>query len=378
MVTQDHPYNDISTPLEFIEGAREGLLALKRAGHLLLLWSGRASRALLYDPLLDPFVRAGVVQVDRKAWLDAKHLHRARYDQMIAFVERELPGVFDAIDDGMAGKPNVDLFIDDRAIGLRGGATWTRIARQYGEPDPLWDESPLAPLLDRQVERLNLVPTGTLKDVLDQVRAELMAKGIRYEPNYVLGEVAFWAADRGTAVNLPWFLATDDLRDAAFERYPWTWENVTRSIRHEVGHSVNYAFELWKREDWTATFGDFLQPYPAASPEPAKLADPLDPAWIYYMADVAPGYPQRHPDDAWAEAFACWLDPGSDWRNRYQAGTGGRAKLDYVERISHEVLAGVPTNHQLGAAKEYRSAYRGQTVRQALGLPPKTTAGEPD
>jgi len=28
-------------------------------------------------------------------------------------------------------------------------------------------------------------------------------------------------------------------------------------LRHETAHAVNYAFELWKREDWTQTFRRF-------------------------------------------------------------------------------------------------------------------------
>jgi hypothetical protein len=64
--------------------------------------------------------------------------HRARYQQMLEFVERELPGVFAAVDDGMAGKlPGVDIFIDDKALRLghgTGGFWWGAIAGMYGEP----------------------------------------------------------------------------------------------------------------------------------------------------------------------------------------------------------------------------------------------------
>ena len=276
VITQDRPYADTTTPMEFVDGARDALLSLKRAGHLLLLWSGRASRALLVDPTLDPFVRAGVTQVDRAHWLASRAIHRARYEQMIEFVERELPGVFDAIDDGLAGKPSVDLFIDDKTMVMRGPATWARIARVYGETEPLFGEEALVSLLDRPVESLNLVPAGTLRGILAQIRIELMAAGVpHYEPNYELGQAGFWAADRATTVNIPWFLANDELRELAQPRYPWTWDDVAKSIRHEVGHSVNYAFELWQRPDWTAVFGDFTIPYPKSQPKPVDPASEL-------------------------------------------------------------------------------------------------------
>lgn len=139
VVQRGRHYADVTTPLEFIPGAPEALRALKAAGHTLLLWSGRASRALLYDPNLDPLVRAGVRPLLRETWEAARPLHQARYDQMVAFVERNLPGVFDAVDDGAGGKPSVDLFIDDKAFGLRevlgtGGGTWAEIADVLGRP----------------------------------------------------------------------------------------------------------------------------------------------------------------------------------------------------------------------------------------------------
>lgn len=367
VVKQDRPYADVTTPLEFMEGAREALLSLKRAGHILLLWSGRASRALLYDPNLNPLVRVGAVHVDRRAWLESKPLYWARYHQMVDFVNRELPGVFDAIDDGIGGKPLVDFIVDDKAFVMRGAATWARIARLYGEAEPLFDDGPMAALLDRPVESLQLVPTGTLAGILEQIHGEMRAARItHYQPNYQMGQAGFWAADRGTVVNLPWFLATDELRDLAFQRYPWTWENVTRAIRHEVGHSVNYAFELWRRPDWTQHFGDFLLPYPTHQPD--GPIDENNPDFVRYMTDVEPGYAQRHPDEAWAEAFACWLDPNSNWCERYEAGTGARAKLEYIDRLSREALSSLPTNLDIGRPKTDREAYAGQTVRQALGI----------
>jgi hypothetical protein len=130
-------YTDLATPLRFLPGAREGLLALKRAGHQLLLWSGRASLALRKDPRLDPFVRAGQRQV-HPDWRDQARLHEARFQQLLEFVGRELPGAFDAIDDGtLPGKPDVDLFIDDQALRLGHGPaafSWRDIAGMYGQP----------------------------------------------------------------------------------------------------------------------------------------------------------------------------------------------------------------------------------------------------
>lgn len=128
-------FADVSTPLEFVVGAREGLLALKRAGHKLLLYSARSNRALLYTPEWDPLVRAGVKRPHEATWAQSREIHWARYRQMLAFVSAELPGVFDAIDDGLQGKPLADVFIDDRALSFGDGVDrigWTQIAHLYG------------------------------------------------------------------------------------------------------------------------------------------------------------------------------------------------------------------------------------------------------
>lgn len=137
LVQQDgRAYDDLDTPLVFLPGAKEGLLALKKAGHTLLLWSARMSAALLVDPSLDPLVRAGARRIDRSRWEASLSLNQARCQQMLDFVDRELPGIFAAIDDGAGGKPQVDCFIDDRALRCGygpGGATWERITYLYGQ-----------------------------------------------------------------------------------------------------------------------------------------------------------------------------------------------------------------------------------------------------
>lgn len=137
IVDDDRPYDDVTAPLEFLPGAREGLEALRRAGHTLILYSGRANRALIEDPELDPLVRAGVRSVDRDAWTKRQKTNLARLGHMLEFVQEHLPNVFAVVDDGRQGKPSADMFIDDRAWRFGSGAlaaNWGEIARMWGEP----------------------------------------------------------------------------------------------------------------------------------------------------------------------------------------------------------------------------------------------------
>lgn len=128
-------FSDTTSPLKLMGGARKALEAMKRAGHIVVVASGRANRALRVDPGLDPLVRAGVVKVDRKAWEAEQPLHEARYQQMVAFCATTLKGLVDAVDDGEQGKLLADVYIDDRALRFGGGVdghNWFDIARQFG------------------------------------------------------------------------------------------------------------------------------------------------------------------------------------------------------------------------------------------------------
>lgn len=141
LVRQDRAYDDLTTPLEFVVDpitgftSRDGLRALRLAGHVLVLSSCRANRSLLIDPNLDPLVRAGVRRVPGD-WQKRRDLNQRRLAQMLAFVQAECAGLFDAIDDGASGKVIADHYLDDRGLRLGGGPgglSWGTIARLYGE-----------------------------------------------------------------------------------------------------------------------------------------------------------------------------------------------------------------------------------------------------
>ncbi len=128
-----------SEPLTLVPGAKRALQALKAADHVLLLYSSRANLAERIDPNFNPLVRAKRIEIDIDHW--RKHeqpVAEKRYQDMLAFVEKQLPGLFDAIDDGVQGKPVADIFLDAKAWRLAHGGEldtldWRRIAQRYGD-----------------------------------------------------------------------------------------------------------------------------------------------------------------------------------------------------------------------------------------------------
>jgi len=101
-----------------------------------------------------------------------------------------------------------------------------------------------------------------------------------------------------------------------------------RILRHEAGHAFQHAYELQRRSEWRRVFGRSSQKYP-------DFYRP-DPVSRRYVQHLKLWYAQSHPDEDFAETFAVWLTPGSDWRRRY---TGWKAlqKLEYMDEIMREV-----------------------------------------
>jgi hypothetical protein len=150
IVSQDRAYFDLLTPLCFLDDAEYGLRALRKYGHELILWSARSNLALRRSYTLHP----GFREQGCPLWLTnpIMHLNEQRYQQMVKFVNDELPGIFSYIDDGMQGKVLADLFIEDRAwnspatpidwIEVVRTLTNPEILREYLAPD--WDSQFLA------------------------------------------------------------------------------------------------------------------------------------------------------------------------------------------------------------------------------------------
>jgi len=237
-------------------------------------------------------------------------------------------------------------------------------------PKPVADDSVarevgLQKLLQSRICDLTLKVEDTLFDCLAQVTGELRARGITFIPGYYLGEDDFWTADRATSVNVPWYLANTLLwqlvNDHLFE---YSRDEVLMYLRHETGHALNYAFELWKRKDWTQTFGEFRRAYRdvySSNPWSRDYVRYLHRAGMYH-------YAQKHPDEDFAETFAVWLDPASRWRRRYKDWQVALAKLEYVDRVVdlEGVCRVVPPNQRSGKRVGFETIK--ESVADYLGI----------
>ncbi len=184
------------------------------------------------------------------------------------------------------------------------------------------------------IQRLGLKIAGSpLEPLLVEFHAELEHAGIhRVKPVFYLSTE--WGVPFGTvAIAIPFYLAHAELTRLHTERVGHieglTPADILRYFRHEMGHVINYAYELYQRQDWIGLFGSMDQPY-----EEEYNPKPFSRSHVRHL----PGwYAQKHPDEDWAETFAVWMTPGRDWRADYADWPVALAKLDYCDRVLAEL-----------------------------------------
>ena len=180
-----------------------------------------------------------------------------------------------------------------------------------------------------QLKDLAHTIAGTpLEPIVKEFESELERAGIRQlRPRFFLASE--WGVPfPSTCIGIPFYLARPELTSLHAERSGFVEgtnrADILRYLRHEMGHVVNYAYRLYDEEEWTKHFGSFTQPY-MEEYRPV----PFSRRYVRYL----PGwYAQKHPDEDWAETFAVWLTPGSDWRREYVDRPQALAKLEYCDR----------------------------------------------
>jgi hypothetical protein len=194
-----------------------------------------------------------------------------------------------------------------------------------------WSEEREA-LLQRRIDELGLKIEGTrLEPLIQQLYRELDQAGISLKPRVYLSDE--WGCPEGIPViGIPFYLADERLRRLEDELMEGVEaesdEEILSYLRHEAGHAFNYAYRLYETEEWHKLFGPYSRPY-RDDYEP----NPFSRNFVRHL----PGwYAQKHPDEDFAESFAVWLDPESNWRETY-AEWGCYPKLLYVDRIARAI-----------------------------------------
>ncbi len=192
-------------------------------------------------------------------------------------------------------------------------------------------------LSDEQLLKLRFKDLGIglkntwLEGMLEALYAELERRDLRVRPHAWLSDEWF-SPLASPGIAFPFYLAHPRLmrleRKMIIDVEGGTRAECMSILRHEAGHVVQNAFRLHRRRRWQALFGRSSTRYPTHyRPNPASRN---------YVQHLRLWYAQSHPDEDFAETFAVWLCPRSNWRKRY-ADWPALTKLQYVDELMQEI-----------------------------------------
>ena len=205
------------------------------------------------------------------------------------------------------------------------------------EPAPAWANWDDERLLDLRMCELNVRIEGSeLEGRIDELYRELEGRGLVFRPHFWLSDEWF-CPDGVPGIAIPFYLAHPRLARLEMaqmrEVEGGTREWCLKILRHETGHAIENAYRLRRRSRRRELFGRTSEPYPDAySPRPYSKS---------FVRHLDAWYAQSHPDEDFAETFAVWLTPDSDWRRRYARWPALR-KLEYVDKVVGQIAARPP------------------------------------
>jgi hypothetical protein len=183
--------------------------------------------------------------------------------------------------------------------------------------------------------RLNLDDT-LLSKCLNKLYDELAAKRIQFRPRYYFtcGGDEWGCPDRVPIIGIPFHQADQKLarieREMGYGSYDR--RDLLFLLRHETGHAINYAYQLYTIPEWRDIFGDFNRSYPV------NFKFKFNPFSRNYVRSQGEPkyYAQAHPDEDFAETFAIWLTPRSNWRVVYKKWPSLK-KLEFVDCLLKDI-----------------------------------------
>jgi Putative zinc-binding metallo-peptidase len=193
---------------------------------------------------------------------------------------------------------------------------------------PNWAELPDEELLNLRIADLPIRLEGSVIEArIKDLAAELERCGLQFPIHFYLSDEWF-TPDGHASMAVPFYLAHPRLerleKSQMLEVEGGDYEWCMRILRHEAGHVIDNSYKLRRRLQRRLLFGPSSEKYPEFyDPKPYSKA---------FVQHIAPWYAQSHPDEDFAETFAVWLTPNSDWEQRY-AGWPALKKLEYIASL---------------------------------------------
>lgn len=212
--------------------------------------------------------------------------------------------------------------------------------------DPWWTDLTDDELLNQRLCDLDLQLLGSwVERAFHRLKKELARKGLHDLDTRLWISTDWFCPDGHNGFAVPFFLLHPRLalleEQAVGEAEGGNWDWCLKLMRHEMGHVLENAFpEIPRSRDRQNLFGSNAIAYPRAySPRLYSRS---------FVHHLGAGYAQAHPAEDFAETFAVWLAPGSNWRDRYRG--KALAKLEGIERLIEE-------HARYGEVRGYRRRY---------------------
>ena len=192
--------------------------------------------------------------------------------------------------------------------------------------------------MNKPLSELNLKIEGTiLEKLVEKLYGELDRKGITFKPKFYLTDT--WGCpNKVPAIGIPFYYADPALSQIEDHMHGDLEDEheLMMTLRHEAGHAINYAYRIYQSEDWQETFGSFTEPYRDLFHPNPRSKDFVK--HLYQQVGPYAGriYAQKHPDEDFAETFAVWLTPRSNWRQKY-SNWGAAKKLRFVDALMKKI-----------------------------------------
>jgi hypothetical protein len=195
-----------------------------------------------------------------------------------------------------------------------------------------WEKLSDEEILDMRVRDLNVqIPGSELEPLIEKLYEELDEKGIEFHPPCYLAD-EWLCPDKVPIMGIPFCLAHPRLKQIEqkmmYEVEGGTAESCVKLLRHECGHAMNYAYEIYKKTRWRELFGSFSARY-----SDSYYYQPYSRRFVIHLKD---NYAQAHPDEDFAETFAVWLAPSSNWQQKYRDWPVIK-KLQYVDGLMRKI-----------------------------------------
>lgn len=179
-----------------------------------------------------------------------------------------------------------------------------------------------------------------IEECIQKLHTELDNHSFVFRPECYLAD-EWLCPDDEPVIGIPFYLAHPRLKQLEIKMMQkaegGSSAECMKLLRHEAGHAFNYAYRLYRRQIWHKIFGSFYKDYP----DKYKVR-PYSRSYVEHLADY---YAQLHPDEDFAETFAVWLAPDSNWCKKYE-GWRALGKLQYVDALMKEIASQQPVKRK--------------------------------